>query len=104
MVFDVGGEIFDEYKSHLSFRGQPGVGDSFFKWFNDVRWSFPDTEKIKLHKTEIGYSEFPAEMEQANVDMSDKKFFAVSNAHSEKPVILEAVDTKLFFYGSRATI
>lgn len=94
VLFDEGEEIFNEYKTHMNFSGQPGVGDAFFKWLHDKRWGFPDSERIKLHKTTNGYEEFPAEMEQIGVDPSDKKFFAVSNTHPCKPDIYEAVDAK----------
>ena len=92
VVLDVGDEIFAEYIKHLSFSGQPGLGDSFFKWLYTARWSFPDSERIRLHKSKSGYVEFPSAMESAGVDPSDKKFFAVANAHPAKPDILEAVD------------
>ena len=94
VVLDEDDEIFNEYKTHMNFSGQPGVGDSFFKWLHDIRWSFPETERIKLHKTENGYSEFPTDMEQIGVDPSDKKFFSVSNGHPSKPNIYEATDAK----------
>lgn len=94
VVLDEDEEIFIEYKNYLNFSGQPGVGDSFFKWLNDRRWGFPESERIKLHKTEEGYKEFPMDMELVNVDPSDKKFFAASNAHPCKPDIYEAVDAK----------
>ena len=93
VVFDVDNEIFNEYKRYLRFEGQPGVGDMFFKWMHDHRYRYPDTE-VKLHKTDSGYEEFPVEMEAADIDPGDKKFFAVSNAHASKPDVLEAVDTK----------
>jgi len=94
IVLDAGDEIFSEYKAHLNFSGQPGVGDVFFKWLHDRRWSFPSSERIELHKTENGFEEFPSEMEHLGVDPDDKKFFAVSNAHPAKPKIYESSDTK----------
>ena len=94
VVLDADDEIFSEYRGHLNFSGQPGVGDVFFKWLHTKRWEFPTSEVIRLNKTENGYEEFPQEMENVNVDPSDKKFFAVSNAHSSKPDIFEAVDSK----------
>ena len=94
VVLDEDCEIFDEYKDYLSFSGQPGVGDVFFKWLFDNCWGFPSSERIKLHKTENGYKEFPQGMEQANIDLDDMKFFAVSNAHPSKPDIFEATDSK----------
>ena len=101
VVLDVDNEIFDEYKRHLSFSGQPGVGDKFFKWLHDNRYRYPDTE-VKLHKMNGGYKEFPQKMEAVSVDISDKKFFAVSNAHRSKPSIFEAVDTRWWNWADAA--
>jgi len=94
VVLDTDDEIIEEYKPYLDFSGQPGVGDMFFKWLHDNRYSFPDSERICLHKTADGYIEFPVELREMNVDPSDMKFFAVSYAHPSKPVILEATDAK----------
>ena len=94
VVLDIDDKIFSEYKRHLNFSGEPGLGDMFFQWLHDHRYSFPDSERVKLHKTKEGYLEFPAEMLNVNVDPSDMMFFAVSNAHPRKPDIIEATDTK----------
>jgi len=102
VLLDVDDEIFNEYKDYLNFSGQPGVGDSFFKWLHDHRWSFPSSERVMLHKTEDGYAEFPLGMEQVGVDPSDKKFFAVSYAHPAKPDIFEAVDAKWWNWAEAA--
>ena len=41
------------------------------------------------------FDEFPSDAAlEAVIDRSDRKFFAVSNAHRDKPPILEATDTK----------
>jgi hypothetical protein len=94
VVLDSGGEIFNEYKEHLSFSGQPGLGDKFFKWLHDNRWRFPESARVELHKEGEDFVEFPEGMRNINVDQSDKKFFAVSNGHAamRKPPIYEASD------------
>ena len=94
VVLDFDDEIFGEYRKYMNLSGQNAVGDAFFEWLNDTRWSYPSSERIKLHKIENGYKEFPQDMELVSVDPSDKKFFAVSNAHHCKPPILEATDSK----------
>ena len=65
------------------------------------RYRHIDTE-VRLHKTNNGYKEFPQGMELENVDSSDKKFFAVSNAHPSKPDIFEAVDSKWWKWATSA--
>jgi hypothetical protein len=104
VVLDAGGEIFLEYQGYLNFSGQPGVGDVFFKWLHTKRWEFPPSELIDITKTENGYEEFPYEMEHINVDPSDKKYFAVSNAHPTKPDIVEAADSKWWSWRDAALI
>ena len=94
VVLDMDSEILNKYRNNLNPSGQPGVGDAFFKWLFSNCWGFPSSERIKLHKTEKGYEEFPIEMDNLSVDKDDKKFFAVSNAHQKKPDIFEAVDSK----------
>jgi len=71
----------------------PGVGDAFIKWLYDTRWSFPDTDRISLHRLERGYREFPDDLLDI-VDPSDMKFIALSYAHPKKPPIFQATDSK----------
>ncbi len=94
IVLDSGEEIFNEYKDHLSFSGQPGPGDAFFKWLHQNRWSFPKSQRVVITKTAESYVEFPDHHDLADFDISDRKFVAVANAHPEKPPILQAVDSK----------
>ena len=94
LVMDAGDEIFDEYRRHLSMKGQPGVGDGFMKWVHDNRWNFPDADRVKITKNRESYEEFPDHAGLAQFDNSDRKFIAVSNAHPNKPPILQATDTK----------
>ncbi len=94
LVIDAGNEIFDEYRGHLSLKGQPGVGDSFIKWVHDNRWKFPHEDRVVITKEDDSYREFPEHDGLANFDPSDRKFVAVANAHPQKPGILQATDSK----------
>ncbi len=94
MVIDSQDEIFDEYRKNLSLSGQPGIGDSFMKWVYTSRWSFPDSDRVKITCNDGGYEEFPNHPGLKKFDPSDKKFVAVANAHSDKPPILQATDCK----------
>lgn len=94
LVLDVGDEIFDEYRRQLSMSGQPGMGDSFMKWVHDYRWSLPDHQRVTIKKNAESYNEFPVHDDLNKFDNSDRKFVAVSNAHPDKPVILQATDSK----------
>lgn len=94
LIIDEGNEIFDEYRGQLSMRGQPGVGDAFMKWVHDHRYSLPDEQRVKITKSRDTYDEFPQSAALADFDKADMKFVAVSNAHKDKPSILQAVDHK----------
>lgn len=94
LVIDSGDEIFDEYRHELSMKGQPGVGDKFMKWVHDNRWGFPEVDRVTITKNGDSYDEFPDHDGLTDFDISDRKFIAVSNAHPDKPPILQAVDSK----------
>ncbi|EIC22815.1 hypothetical protein [Thiorhodovibrio frisius] len=94
LIIDTGDEIFDEYRKHLSMKGQPGVGDRFMKWVHDNRWSLPEAQRVTITRNGDSYDEFPAHDDLNNFDRSDRKFVAVANAHVEKPPILQATDSK----------
>jgi hypothetical protein len=94
LVIDADDEIYNEYRQHLSLRGQPGIGDRFMKWVHDNRWSFPAEDRVKITKIEVSYEEFPDHEGLSNFDNSDRMFVAVANAHPGNPAILEASDSK----------
>lgn len=94
LIIDAGDEIFDEYRQQLSMKGQPGVGDRFMKWVHDNRWSLPDAHRVTITTNGDSYEEFPTHDALGNFDRSDRKFIAASNAHLEKPPILQATDSK----------
>ncbi len=94
LVIDAGNEIFDEYRQQLSMSGQPGMGDSFMKWVHDHRRSLSDSQRVEITKNDESYNEFPEHEGLNNFDNSDRKFVAVSNAHPNKPTILQATDSK----------
>lgn len=96
LVIDDAGEIFQEYINNLSrsSKGQPGVGYAFVKWVNDHQWNSDRVDRIQVTKSGNSYKEFPPHNELNDFDPSDRKFVAVANAHSEKPPILQATDSK----------
>ena len=96
LVTDDKNEIFDEYRKKLDMKGQPGVGDQFMKWVHDNRWGSRG-DRVTITKNDDSYNEFPNTTEHPDLngfDPSDRKFVAVANAHSEKPPILQATDSK----------
>lgn len=94
LVIDDAGEIFREYIHNLSSTGQPRIGYAFVKWVNDHQWNPSKVDRVQITQNGSSYEEFPAHHELNNFDPSDRKFVAVANAHSEKPPILQATDSK----------
>ncbi|ETW93593.1 MAG: hypothetical protein ETSY1_38540 [Candidatus Entotheonella factor] len=94
LVIDSGNEIFDEYRRQLSMKGQPGVGDKFMKWVHDNGWNGLKADRVEITKNGASYDEFPDHIGLTHFDNSDRKFIAVSNAHPDKPPILQATDSK----------
>jgi hypothetical protein len=88
--------IFAEYKGHLSFSGQPGLGDAFFKHlYNNIA----NVEAVvRVEITELGsgwrlFSEVPDDPRLETFDRDDQKFVAVAMASEHnKRTIVNAVD------------
>jgi hypothetical protein len=94
LVMDSKDEIYNEYISNLCLSGRKGFGNAFMKWVHDNRWNFPDVDRVTITKNGGSYNEFPDHDGLAQFDNSDRKFIAVSNAHPDKPPILQATDSK----------
>lgn len=79
--------IIGEYKRHLRSSGEPGVGDHFLRW---VLTNVRNPECCAL----VTPAEFPNDPRLTAFDPADRKFVEVSLAHTDRPPILQAVDTK----------
>lgn len=83
--------IFEEYEKKLEWRGEPGVGDAFFKHI----WNHMHSDPRRVLRTRItpvnddkrGFDNLP----KNNLDPDDRKFLAVAVA--EKAPILNATDS-----------
>jgi hypothetical protein len=93
LVIDYQGEILTEYKRHLNSSGQPGVGDAFLKWVYTCQLRSTG-HLVNISPDGESYLEFPSHKGLVKFDRNDRKFVAVSNAHSKKPPILQATDSK----------
>ncbi len=90
IAIDKTGLIMDEYKRHLSHRGQPGVGDMFFKYLHDNQHAENKIHTVNitpLSDTGRGFDELPPN----TVDPSDRKFLAT--AVVAKAIIINATDS-----------
>ena len=94
VIIDSGDEIFEEYRSHFDFEGQPGTGDLFFKVLYERQHSTNNCERVEINKNEEwGYEEFPHDEALRDFDPSDRKFVAVAIQSQNSPVILNATDS-----------
>jgi hypothetical protein len=93
----------NEYRANLRRTGQPGVADQFLAW---VLTNYRNPNRCELVRIspcgpgDSDFAEFPKDDRLQDFDPSDKKFVAVSLAHSNKPPILQAVDKKWWYYRS----
>jgi len=96
LVIDSQDVIFSEYKRYLSFRGEPGAGDRFFKWLVDNRY-----REDRVHLTTVtfdedrpgNFEEFPEDPELVTFHLKDRVFVAVALSHPQTPAIVNAVDS-----------
>lgn len=89
VVLDSHDLIFDEYKNHFDFSGEPGVGDRFFKYIFNHRYSTDRVLHVPITKAFDGEREFK-ELPPNSLDRSDQKFLAT--AVVADATILNAVD------------
>ena len=91
---DESGLIFDEYKAYLNFEGEPGVGDVFLKWVNDVQWdeTMCRRERITPH-TGRTFEEYPADPKLAAFDRSDRKYAALAKKCGNQAAVYNAADS-----------
>jgi hypothetical protein len=75
IVVDVAGEMIDEYRRYCEPKGQPGVGDRFFR---EILMNYEGKiERVHLEKDDEGnFVDFPKDPDLAGFDHDDKKFAA----------------------------
>jgi hypothetical protein len=99
-VLDETNLILKEYKDQrLSFSGQPGFGDAFFKWVFDNQADQRRCERVQIHPRDDGtFDESPNAPELEGFDRGDRKFVAAALASPSSPPILNAVDSDWWDY------
>ena len=94
VVVDDGYRVLNEYQNKLDSTRGKGVGTAFLKWLlnqaNPSRVAYVTLTEVAENR----FAEFPVAAPEADFDPSDRKFPAISNAHAQKPPILQAVDCK----------
>lgn len=90
IILDEQGLIFAEYRSRLNYKGQPGVGDMFFKYLHDHMHLGKKIRHVTITPItdeNCGFKELPPNL----VDKNDRKFLAAAVVAGAK--IVNAVDT-----------
>ena len=93
LLLDTEGEILKEYKNHMSYAGQPGIGDAFFKWLHDNQAVQGKVEKINVTKTGNLFNIVSARESLQGFDPSDHKFLAVAMTCKDHVDIYNATDS-----------
>ena len=94
LLLDDSNLIIAEYRKRLSFSGQPGVGDAFFKWLHENQVNPKHCRKVVVNPhPELGFEEFPTDPCLSTFDHDDRKFVAVALASGTNPEVLNASDT-----------
>jgi hypothetical protein len=88
-------QIIKEYLNKTQPQVGKRPGDAFLKWLlrNDANPARCDRVAIVAH-AKRGFVSFPVDVRLDGFDPSDRKFVAVAAAHSERPAIAEAADSK----------
>lgn len=97
LILDADWIILDEYSRNLNSSGKPCTGDRFLAWSLRNRTNPEQCELVSITPVanlENEFEEFPNDPELENFDPDDRKFIAVARKHSEKPPILQAVDSQ----------
>ncbi len=101
VLVDTGYRIFDEYRRQLSHKGQPGLGDAFFKWLWENQANPDRCRQVPITPhagSDAGFEEFPNDARLAGFDPSDRKFVAVALGSGVDPDIVNASDTDWWEY------
>ena len=97
LIIDSAGEVLKNYRAYWQHRGQPGVGDAFYKHVFDHQSNPKKVRRILIAKNAKGeFKDFPTDPTLATFDPSDRVYVAPAVAAPEKPLILNAVDSDYF--------
>lgn len=82
--------LLNEYKPHLNFHGQPGVGDAFYKFLHDHKYTGKKVSLVSITPNDgpdSGFDELPVNP----IDPSDRKILAIAVVGGAK--IVNALDS-----------
>lgn len=95
IAIDDGFHVLNEYQNKTSPQVGKRAGDLFVKWALQNHANPSRCDRVPLVEHPIrGFDSFPDDPRLANFDPPDRKFVAVSAAHSDRPPIAQATDSK----------
>ena len=81
--------------------GQPGVGDEFMYWLFQNQYNGEVCERVHITPhPERKFVEFPEDPALTGFDPNDRKYVAVALASTNRPEILNAVDSDWYHFNS----
>ena len=95
VVLDYGWLILNEYQEKLDPNGPKTPGNEFVLWLLQAHQRIDWVTITPTNAEQTTFNEFPPDsvLERA-FDPADRKFVAASNAHPDKPPILQSADSK----------
>jgi hypothetical protein len=94
LIIDALDEVTNKYRTRLQYKGQPGVGDAFYKHVVDHQYNRKRVRRISVTRhDDREFEEFPAVEALATFDRSDRIFVALALAAPENPEVLNALDS-----------
>jgi hypothetical protein len=86
--------VLEKYRRYLQHKGQPGVGDAFFKHVIDHQYNPKKIRRIRIEENaDRIFEAFPADASLATFDRSDRVFVTLALVARGNPRILNAVDS-----------
>lgn len=92
LALDAAGEILEEHSRHCHYRGQPGVGDEFFRWAQDNRYTECHLVELTPNADRV-YEEFPNVADLRSFDRADRKFVATALTCNPTADVVNALDS-----------
>ncbi len=95
IAIDDGYRIIREYQNKTKAGGGPRPGDAFLAWVLRNNFNPKHCDQLPLvEHADRGFESFPDDSRLAKFDPPDRKFVAVAAAHTLKPPVLQAADSK----------
>jgi hypothetical protein len=92
IAIDFEGHIFREYFTHANLKGQPGLGDMFFRWLHERQGFEHIVEQVPIDAIDL-----PEALN--GFDKSDLKFVQTATGCRHKPAIIHnATDSDWLFF------